>query len=216
MFDPIYKKTMKTLAKALSQKLSREVTFNPSSFHRASSQKKWVTHNGKTFIPLSFHPQFTGHFEIKPSPVKETAALNEVYYLIEWTLISLKDIFEQSRGLSFQEDKTNFPLLIESSCLKTTLSKVYDLYDESGASFFIHFKGSRLDPAVFSSDLRQAFIFISNLAQLSKEDQLLLSHFLRTNKNGEYFLAAGLDGSAAAGAPVISSLMECFESREKH
>ena len=210
MFDLIYKKTMKTLASALSQKLKRPVKFNPSSYTPPPQpEKKWITHNGKTFIPLSFHPQFEGYFEIESKQTENQPALNEVYYLIEWTLISLKDIFEQSRGFCFREDKTNFPLLIESPCSKKTLSKVYDLYDESNAKFFIHFNGSELDSAVFSSSLSQAFIFIPDLAKLSKQDQLLLSHFLRTNKNGEYFLAAGLTG---AQTPVIDSLMECFEN----
>ena len=193
---PSYENTIEKLQQALSQRLGVLVDFCPEP---KESSRKWLIQEGSVIIPLSLKAQSIGSFKI---PVLlEAGQLKEIHHIIQWTMISLANILDQ-----YESPKG--PFFIEAKESKEALKQAYDLYEQSLARAFIHCQAEAFDPQLFSSDLKNTFLFVSNVSQLSKEHQLFLSHFLRTTK--PQFTAVSIEEPSPK--PLLPSLLECFPS----
>lgn len=198
-----YQSTIQQLKQALTKKLNTPVHYVQATC--MNKQYKWFIQNHSTIIPLLIYPQNIGYLKIQA--VLDENQLDDIYHIVQWTLISLEEIFRKYN--IFLTDKTHFPLLIECLNSKESLKTIYDLYEASSAQSFIHCHATTYDPSIFSSELNNIFIFISNLSLLSKKNQLTLAHFLRTQN--QHFIVASIE-KASSKSQILPSLLECFTS----
>ena len=190
---PSYEKTIEKLQQALSQRLGVPVQYCSEP---KESSRKWLIEEGSVIFPLSLKAQPAGSLKI--AALLEAAQLKEIHHIVQWTMISLGNIFDQYEAKG--------PFFIEASEPKEALKQAYDFYEKSLARAFIHCQAEAFDPQLFSSDLKNTFLFISNVSRLSKEHQLFLSHFLRTNQAP--FTAVSIEEPSPK--PLLPSLLECF------
>lgn len=198
-FD-LYQQTMKKLSQTLSDKFSISIHYS----EKAGSSNKSVV------IPLFISHQTAGHLQIDPSVSEER--LDEIYDHVQWTLNSLEDLF-QEHGVPFQSNTANFPVWIPSLEAGRALKVALDFYEKSALQSFVHLHASTFDSSFFSADLKRTVIFISDAEQLSKENQLFLAHYLRTNKEGPALVFSSSLSFKSVKKKIVPSLMECFTSQ---
>ena len=204
----LYQQTMQQLSRTLSHQLGAGVSYS-HLVHSDHKDKKWLKKENSTVIPLFFRYQPAGLITIESGGVGEDT-LDQVYHLIQWTLVSLEDVFKQY-NTDIYSGADIYPLLIESLDSKDSIKKACDLYETSQAKSFIHYHAKAWNESIFSEDLDKTFIFISDLSELSKENQLFLAHFLRTKK-AQPFIAASI-GCPLNEANIAPSLQQAFASR---
>ena len=89
----LYQNTIKKLAKALSQRLEASVQYDEHFDFKPSSGRKWFVEKDYTVIPLSLQLENIGYLKIQA--VLPDEELDQVYHLVQWTLISLENVFSQ-------------------------------------------------------------------------------------------------------------------------
>ena len=165
-----------------------------------------------TIFPLYMNLQSAG--QIKVSSVLDDQDSNRTYDIIQWTLRSLESVFRQY-GTSFYSDSVDlYPLLLESLSDKNSLKKAYEIYEKSFATSFIHCHAKVFNRDIFSSNLDRTLIFISGISSLSKENQLFLSHFMRTYSQTP-LLVASMEGSLRdlmKSSQIVPSFLDIFVS----
>ncbi|MDE0150911.1 MAG: hypothetical protein OXK80_00220 [Bdellovibrionales bacterium] len=199
----LYQQTMKRLSQTLSDKFSIPIQYSDQAGSSAPS----------VIIPLVISRQTAGHLQVHPSV--STERLDEIYNHVQWTLNSLEELF-QKHGVSFQSNEKNFPIWLPSLEAKRALKVALDMYERSSLKSFVHLDASVFDSSFFSADLKQVLIFISSAEQLSREDQLFLAHYLRTNKAGPSLIFSSSLPLESAKKMIVPSLMECFTSYWRH
>ena len=195
----LYQQTMKRLSQTLSDKFSIPIHYSD----KASSSDQSIV------IPLVMSHQTAGHLQVHPSV--STERLDEIYSHVQWTLNSLENLF-QKYGVPFQSNEESFPIWFPSLEAQRALKVALDVYEKSALRSFVHLHASVFDSSFFSVDLRQTLIFISDAEQLSREDQLFLAHYLRTNKTGPSLVFSSSLSLESAKKRIVPSLMECFTS----
>ena len=195
----LYQQTMERLSRTLSDKFSIPIRYS----NQAGSQSSSVV------VPLIISRQTAGHLQVDSSV--STERLDEIYHHVQWTLSSLEDLF-QKHGVSFQSREESFPIWISSLSDQRALKTALDFYEKSFLRSFVHLQASVFDTGFFSSDLKKTLIFISSAEQLSKENQLFLAHYLRTNKKGPSLIFSSSLSLESAQKKIVPSLMECFNS----
>ncbi len=195
----LYQQTMKRLSQTLSDKFSIPIHYSD----KVSSVDQSVV------IPLVISRQTAGHLQVHPSI--STERLDEIYNHVQWTLNSLEDLF-QKHGVPFQSNEESFPVWIPSLDVQRALKVALDFYERSALKSFVHLHSSVFDSSFFSSDLKKTLIFISDAEQLSREDQLFLAHYLRTNKEGPSLIFSSSLPLESTKKKIVPSLMECFTS----
>lgn len=194
----LYQQTMKRLSQTLSDKFSLPIHFSDTakSFH-----------SSPVVIPLFISRQQAGHLHIDPSISKE--GLDEIFSHVQWTLNSLEGLF-QKYDIPFRSDEENFPFWISSFEFQRALKVALDFYERSSLNSFIHIHADVFDSSFFSSDLKKTLVFISSAEKLSKEDQLFLAHYLRTDKTGPSLIFSSSLPLESAQKKIVPSLLECF------
>ena len=183
MSHQLYQQTIQQLSRSLEKKWKKPVEYLQQSYP-ALYCDKWLEKNNETIFPLLMNFQTAGH--IKVASRLNTDQLNTTHHLIQWTLQSLEDVFKQYNTQFYTDSKEIYPLLIQSEDEPSSLKQAYELYEQSPARSFIHCHAQVWDRSFFSAPLDQTLIFISDLPQLSKENQMFLSHFIRTSvQNGK-------------------------------
>ncbi len=195
----LYQQTMKRLSQTLSDKFSIPIRY----FNRPGPQSTSIV------IPLILSRQTAGHLQVDSSV--STELLDEIYHHVQWTLSSLEDLF-QKHGVSFQSREESFPVWISALSDQRALKTALDFYERSCLRSFVHIHASVFDAGLFSSDLKKTLIFISSAEQLSKESQLFLAHYLRTNKEGPSLIFSSPLSLEPAQKKIVPSLLECFTS----
>ena len=205
----LYKKTMKQLTKTLSHKFDIPMNYsNASQLRFLEKDKKWQLDHEKAIIPLFMNEKTAGCIQIQ-SKIKDPL-LNEIYDHVQWTLHSLEKIFK-NHGVefSFQNDFPIFiPLLSSDDAIKVAL----DLYEKSEAVSFIHFTASVFNPSFFSEDMKSTLILISNMEDLSQENQEFLSDYLTKNEEGPLVIFSSVLDWESLQKKVNTSLMQCLNS----
>ena len=214
MSHQLYQQTMEKLSCSLEQKWQKPVKYLKQSYP-ALYCDKWLEKNNETLFPLLMDFQTAGHIKVDSRLNMEQ--LNTTCHLIQWTLQSLKDVFKRHNTQFYAGSKEIYPLLIQSENEPSSLKQAYELYEQSPARSFIHCHAQVWERSFFSDCLDQTLIFISNLSQLSKENQMFLSHFIRTSvQNGKTPLIVGSVGESfyelKKKVQILDSLLETFVS----
>ena len=178
MSHQLYQQTIQQLSRSLEKKWKKPVEYLQQSYP-VPYYSKWIEKNNETIFPLLMNFQTAGH--IKVASRLNTDQLNTTRHLIQWTLKSLEDVFKQYNTQFYTDSKEIYPLLIQSEDESSSLKQAYELYEQSPARSFIHCHARVWERSFFSDHLGQTLIFISELSQLSKENQMFLSHFIRTS-----------------------------------
>ena len=202
----LYQQTMQKLSQTLSGKFSVPISFSDQARSQANQAKANVV------IPLFISRQQAGHLQVDSSI--STERLDEIYTHVQWTLNSLESLF-QKYDIPFHSNEDSFPIWIPSLQTQRALKVALDFYERSSLSSFVHLDASVFDSHFFSSDLKKTLIFISSVDQLSKENQLFLAHYLRTNKTvtGPSLIFSSSLSLESAKKKIVPSLVECFTSQ---
>ena len=184
-----YKQTIDCLGRVLSQRLGRRVDYLRE---KPPEKEKHI------LLPLFIQQNPIGWLEISPAPSQKE--ILKALDLTSWTLNSLENIFEKYQV----SIPVKYPLLIQDEDF-ISLKKAHQVYENSPARSFIHCEGGDFDRSLLKEDKNSnVFLFISNLEELKKEDQLFLAHFLRTKSSR--FIAA----STLKARSLWPPLKECF------
>ena len=202
---------MKQLTQTLSHKFEIPMHYsNVSQLRFLKKNKKWQFTNERAIIPLFMNDKTAGCIQIQ-SKVKDQR-LNEIYDHIQWTINSLEKIFQEYEVQFFVQSE--FPVFISDISSENALKVALDLYEQSPAQSFIHFKASVFDSSFFSEDIKNILILISNIEELSQENQEFLSDYL-TKKNQESLVIFSSSSSLELSQDKIKhSLMQCLNSKE--
>ena len=172
----LYQQTMKKLSQSLENRLKTPVEYLKKS---RPVQQKWIQKDNEIFFPLMLNWHTAG--QIKVSAHLNESQIQTTLFLIQWTLDSLEKVFNKHNTCFYSGSKDIYPVLIDSADEYNSLQQACNLYEQSPASSFIHCHSAVFDRSLFSSSLSRTFIFISDLTELSKENQMFLAHFIRTS-----------------------------------
>lgn len=202
----LYKDTMEQLSHLLSYKLQKPVSFSQKSVPIASDLKWASSEDESNFLfPINMNLIPSGHLQVDSSVGKQH--LNEIFSMIQWTLMSLEEILEKY-NIKISSNLSLNPVLLQDLPNKNAVDLAHDVYENSQAQFFIkHNDDEALNRSVFSAELKQTLIFISDLASLNHEDQVFLSHYLSSRNSGPMIL-----GATSSETKVLKSLLDSFSS----
>ena len=206
-----YQNSIKKLSQTLSQKFGVSIDYSQNPLPDLE-QNKWNKKEGfRSVIPLSVNKNPLGHIQV-PSSLND-GVLDEIYLHTHWLINSLEDLSWKYGGEKFLQHQ-NFPLFIQSANNEKALNCILNIYEKSSAVSFIHCLPQDFNKNLFTKELKGALVFVSNLRLLSRENQLFLSHYLRTKKEGP-FSAVSDEFSleeALEKKEILPSLIECFKS----
>ena len=210
MSYPLYQQTMKKLSQSLRQTLKVPVEYVENVY--SSKEAHGLEKDQEVIFPLSINLKKAGHIKVSSHLSKEQ--LRNVHSIIEWTLASLSHIFHKHNTSIYDHSHKAYPLIIQTNDEALALKKACRLYEKSKAQSFIHLRADHFQRYLCDSELNQTLIFISHLNNLSKEDQLFLSHFLRTSHPTPLIIGSvdqSLD-SIQKSRILLPSLLEHFVS----
>ena len=201
---------MNKLSQSLESKWNTPVRYLKKAL--LNEDKKWIQKDDFVVFPLYFNFQSAGHIKIF-SRLNEKKC-QDTYGVIQWTLQSLEDVFKKYQTSFYFDSKDIYPLLVESVTNKNDLKLAYEIYEKSFATSFIHCHAKVFKRDFVSSDLNKTLIFISDISSLSKEDQLFLSHLIRTEAKIPLIMASTQESiqEIQKNLKIIPSLLESFNS----
>ncbi len=209
MFYQLYEQTMRQLTQTLSHKFEIPVSYSSVSQLRfLKKNKRWQLEKEQFIIPLF---KTGGCIQIQ-SKVKDQQ-LDEIYDHVQWTLSSLEKVF-QEHGVSLF-DQNNFPVFIPNSSIQDSVQIALSLYENSSAQAFIHLNARVFDPSLLAEDMHNTLILISNIEELSDQNQKFLSEYLTKNDQGPLLVISSTLPCELFQKKIQSSLMQCLNCMEK-